>query len=787
MRPITLTLIAFALCALAGTQLSVAEENNTGVRTRPSADADAPVTRLIVKLRSSSQLSVQAGAATNGESALAASAAAAKERVSALATRAKLSMRETHAIGPNMHVMQVTPLAKGEALKETMARIQADSDVELVAEDRPVYAHAIPNDPGATNQWFLQAVQPAAINAYGAWDTTTGDSNVVIAVIDTGVRFDHPDLAGRLIQGYDFVSGDSATSFKTANDGDGRDADASDPGDWVTAQDGCGSASDSSWHGTRVSGIIGAASNNTRGVAGVTWAGRILPVRVLGKCGGFNSDVLAGLNWAAGQSIAGVPANTNPAKILNVSLGATGSCDSASASVTSTLASLGVLIVVSAGNEGGPVDSPANCPGATAIAGLRHAGTKVGYSSLGTEIVVSAPAGNCVNTGANDPCLYSIDTTYNTGATTPVANDDAYTDTINNNIGTSFSAPIVSGIAGLMLAVNSNLKQPQLVLRLQEGATKPFPTTSDTGTPAVCHVPVSAADIQGSECSCTTSTCGAGMANASGSVQAALRPIANVVVQGTVAAGASLTLQGGGSTAANSHTVTGYSWTRAGASISTGPTATVNAPTSGTTTVCLTVTDDAGKQDSAKTVITTTSSTTTAVAVGATDCVNAEVTVSATDASATEGGDTGTFTFTRTGSTTAALAVTIAMSGTATNGTDYQSIATTVNFAAGAATTTVTVTPVDNSAVDGSRSATVTVQSGTGYSAGSPATATVTIADNDTAATPAQSNGGGGGGGFLDPLMLVGLALTVLAMLGRGGHLPLPRRAKHLRQHVSRE
>jgi hypothetical protein len=336
-----------------------------------------------------------------------------------------------------------------------------------------------------------------------------------------------------------------------------------------------------------------------------------------------------------------------------------------------------------------------------------------------------------------------------------------------------------------MLAVNGNLKQPQLVLRLQEGATKPFPTTSDTGTPPVCHVPTGPTDLQPSECSCTTSTCGAGMANANGSVQAALRPIADVVVQGVVAPGAALTLQGGGSTAANGHTVTGYAWTRGGTSISTGPSANVNAPTSGTTTVCLTVTDDAGKLDTAKTVITTTSSTTSPVAAGDADCA-AEVTVTATDANASEaGGDTGTFTFTRSGSTTAVLAVTIAMSGTATNGGHYQSIPTTVNFAAGGATATVTVTPIDNSVVDGSRTVTVTIQSGTGYSAGSPATATVTIADNDTPAPPPQSNNGGGGGGLLDELMLVGLALAVLAMLGRGGRSP--RYAKQLRQHVSGE
>jgi serine protease len=119
--------------------------------------------------------------------------------------------------------------------------------------------------------------------------------------------------------------------------------------------------------------------------------------------------------------------------------------------VTSQLASQGVLIVVSAGNEGGPVDSPANCPGAMGILGLRHAGTKVGFSSLGPEIALGAPGGNCVNTAPGAACLFSIDTATNLGTTTPGTN--SYTDQFNINVGTSFSAPIVSGIAGLMLRI----------------------------------------------------------------------------------------------------------------------------------------------------------------------------------------------------------------------------------------------------------------------------------------------------------------------------------------------
>jgi serine protease len=789
MRP-TLKLLQVALLVLAATRVGAAETND-GVRHRPGADAEPTVERLIVKFRTN--LSIQAADAGNGESVSAtAQAAAAKARVSALAARTSLSMNETHAIGPGMHVMQVTPIKKGEALDDTIARVMADSEVEFAVPDRRMYLHATaPADTLYSGQWYLQSsvTTPSAIDAATAWDTTQGNSNTVIAVVDTGVRFDHPDLKivasqGHLLAGYDFISPNSANVFTAANDGDGRDADASDPGDWVTTADNCGRASNSSWHGTRVSGIIGALTNNNKGVAGINWDVKILPVRVIGKCGGFNSDVIAGLSWAAGLHVDGVPDNTNPAKIINVSLGGQGSCDSASANIMSTLASMGVLVVVSAGNEGGPVDSPANCPGAMGIAGLRHIGTKVGYSSLGPEIKLAAPAGNCPDDPAG--CMFSIDTTTNAGTQSPVPNNESYTGhtAANRNIGTSFSSPIVSGIAGLMLAVNSNLKSSALIARLQEGA-KPFPTTSDTvPAPPVCHTPAPTGDTQGDECICTTAVCGAGMANAPGALAAALRPIAAI---SSVNAGANVTLDGSGSTAANGRNVTSYSWTRGGVQISQTATASVPTPASGTVTACLTVIDDTGKQDTAVAAVTPTQITLSSAKAGSNPCLS-EVSVTATDASASEAGpDTGTFTLTRSGSTTAALDVTIAMSGTAVNGTTYQSIGTTVSFAAGSATATVTLTPIDDSTVNGSRSATLTVQSGTSYTAGSPSSATVTIADNDVAApAPQQSGGGGGGGGALDPLMLMGLAFALLVMLGRSSGR-LPRHAKQLLQHVTTE
>ena len=317
------------------------------------------------------------------------------------------------------------------------------------------------------------------MDALDAWDLTSGSNGVVIAELDTGVRFDHPDLrsttANRLLAGYDMIS-----SVPTGNTGEGRNPDASDPGDWISSADlknplfaGC-PTSDSSWHGTRVAGILGAISNNGVGIAGMTWSGWILPVRVLGKCGGYDSDILAGMAWAAGNHVEGVPDNPYPAQVLNMSLGAAGSCPQSYQDVVDTLVTEGVLVVVSAGNEGGPVDAPANCAGVAGIAGLRQVGTKVGFSSLGPEIALSAPGGNCVNSGAGEPCLFSIETTINSGTTTPATN--TYTDEFHFNVGTSFSAPIVAGIAGLMLAVNGNLNSNQLIARLQLGATAPFPS-----------------------------------------------------------------------------------------------------------------------------------------------------------------------------------------------------------------------------------------------------------------------------------------------------------------------
>src|SRR6185437_5151091 len=224
---------------------------------------------------------------------------------------------------------------------------------------------------------------------------------------------------------------------------------------------------------------------------GMSWNPYLLPVRALGKCGGYDSDIITGMQWAAGLSVTGVADNPYPASIINLSIGGSGACPSDYQAVIKTLTAMSVLVVASAGNESGPVDAPANCAGVLAVAGLRNVGTKVGYSSLGREVGIAAPAGNCVN--ASGACLRSIDTTVNLGLKAPGAN--GYSNETDVNLGTSFSAPIVSGIAALMRAVNANLTPPQLIARMEASAS-PFPPNT-AGLP-VCPM----VDATSGECSC---------------------------------------------------------------------------------------------------------------------------------------------------------------------------------------------------------------------------------------------------------------------------------------------
>jgi serine protease len=616
-RPVLLALALAAMPALAA--------------PRPHA-ATEPGDRLIVKLR-------DAPADSDSQ--------AVEARIKALRGASGVPVSRLHGLGHGMQVLRLDRVRPAAELDAAVAELRKDPRVESAEVDHRVRAHSYtPGDPLFTDQWFLQSIHPAAVRATNAWDIQRGGpspsaSNVVIAVLDTGVRFDHPDLrraaaGGKLLPGFDFVSADSANVFATANDGDGWDADPSDPGDWLSAAElarspfegrscGGGSKQDqptaSTWHGTRVAGLIAADTDNGIGVAGAAFNALILPVRVLGKCGGYDSDVIAAMYWSAGLSIplplvSGTPiVNSHPAKVINLSLGSVGSCNDMYATAVRDLTAKGVVVVASAGNEGGPVDTPANCSGVLAVGGLRHVGSKVGYSNLGPEVGVMAPAGNCGSSAANSPCLYSLMTTTDLGSRAPVG--PTYTDPFNANLGTSFSAPLAAATVGLMQATNPNLTITQLIGRMKSSAL-PFPRTSDSSPqPPTCHVPADSKDIQDSECLCTTAVCGAGMLDMGAAVRDARRPIAIAGSSGAVGAGKSITIDGSASLAAAGRSVARFAWTVASTSGGAGvpsiaaPTAattTVMSPTVGSYTLRLTITDDQGFSDTADVTVQATSS-----------------------------------------------------------------------------------------------------------------------------------------------------------------------------------
>jgi serine protease len=588
-----LVLIALAAGSLASSPTAAASgEYHPVLREQQIVDEGSRL-HVIVKLQPESSVSGNPSKATRAN------------RVQALAKRTGLVLAREREIAPDLVATQLDIGATRP--EDALARLARDPGVAFVQPDLRRYPLAVPNDAMLTNQWYLGSAQISAINATAAWDRELGSTGIVVAVVDTGVIFDHPDLGraatgGKLLPGYDFVSG------PRSNDGDDWDSDASDPGDWLTTADrsitelaNC-STRDSSWHGTRTAGIVGALTNNGIGFASVGWNVWVQPVRALGKCGGRDSDILAAIRWAAGLHVAGVPDNPTPARIINASFGAQGFCLPGYQQVIDELATRKALLVVAAGNEGSVVSSPGNCNGVATVAAIRHAGSKVGFSSLGPEVTLSAPGGNCVNP-PGQPCLFSIDTTSNDGTTVPATN--IYTGQLNAAVGTSNSAPIVAGIAGLMVSRNANLSTAQLIARLRE-AVVTFPVASTDPTVGFCHVPVDGNDVQVAECLCTTGTCGAGMAHALNSVEAADRPIAAIALPATVAAGQNVSFDASRSAAACNRSVASYSWTVVTPTVnppalSNATTATTSlvAPTSGSVVLRVTVTDNLGKSDSA--------------------------------------------------------------------------------------------------------------------------------------------------------------------------------------------
>ena len=373
-----------------------------------------------------------------------------------------------HQIG-DVWVLKLPAAVPDADLAAAASQLETDAAVQYADPVRRVQAQRVPNDPRFGSQWAL--TDPVGgINAPAAWDLQIGSTAMTIAVIDTGIT-QHPELAGRVLPGYDFIS-DPAT----ANDGNGRDNDPSDPGD-NTGDGECGDGApgeSSSWHGTFVSGLIAANTNNDDGIAGVDWNAKILPVRVLGRCGGTFDDVAAAILWAAGAPVAGAPLNPNPARVINLSLGGQSSCPQAVQDAINVALAQGAVVTIAAGNDSIDVIlfAPANCGGVIAVGASTRQGDRASYANYGRRVDISAPGGD----GNESDWILSISNDGQGGPRNP-----AYA----IGIGTSFAAPYVAGVASLMLARNANLT-PGQVLGILSGTSRSFLAGTTCANGAVC-------------------------------------------------------------------------------------------------------------------------------------------------------------------------------------------------------------------------------------------------------------------------------------------------------------
>ncbi|CAG9174514.1 MprA protease, GlyGly-CTERM protein-sorting domain-containing form [Cupriavidus pinatubonensis] len=431
-------------------------------------------------------------------------ATASEDRLERLRNQSGVNLAVRRSMAGNMQLLGIADgsHADPEALA---AKLRQDPRVADAVPDRWLHLHdTLPNDPEfASAQPYMMGTGTVTggANLPLAWDRSRGSTNMVVAVLDTGY-LRHPDLADKLLAGYDFISNDTI-----ANDGpnqSGRDPDATDPGDNVPANFLCpGSstpttqATPNSWHGTRVASVLGALTNNGQGIAGVDWNTRILPVRVSGRCGALLSDTVDGLRWAAGLSVPNVPDNPNPARVVNISLGG-GTCTSIEQQAINDVVARGVSVVVAAGNSAGALEAPADCSGVIAVTAHANDGENASFANVGPKVTISAPGGGCGNSKVvNGTCTTAqsfIRTLFNNGTTSL----GAYT--ISNSQGTSFAAPMVSGVVSLMLAVNSSLTPAQVTAALKSSA-RPHPS--------------------GTFCTTNPGVCGAGLLDADGALSAA--------------------------------------------------------------------------------------------------------------------------------------------------------------------------------------------------------------------------------------------------------------------------
>lgn len=434
-----------------------------------------------------------------------------------LSMTAKTGVSLKRSMSGQQHVILIDSFVSGEDLDKIMQNLRADPGIESVEADSQILPFQLPEDSLFEDQWPLHssAIIPAGMDLPAAWDLVENPTEVVVAVIDTGVLPDHVDLQGRILDGYDFISsfevGDNSllnqypeylSDFRS-NDNDGRDPDASDPGDWVNVSDANAMQSvgvecyvqQSTFHGTAMAGIIAGQSLHSHGITGVNWNAKILPARVSGKCGGSRSDMIDAIRWAAGIEDSALPYNPNPAKIINLSLGSNASCGFAEQAAIDEAWDAGVIVVAAAGNSAQNFDeiptSPASCNNVISVSAVRQDGHRAFYSNYGIGIDIAAPGGEGDN-GDGKPMIVAT----NYGEQSPLHGSH-----YKHVTGTSGAAAHVSGVLSLMLSAAPNLSNEQLTDYLLQSSNS---------------------FRQGGYPECDKNTCGAGTVNALSAVQAAI-------------------------------------------------------------------------------------------------------------------------------------------------------------------------------------------------------------------------------------------------------------------------
>ena len=402
----------------------------------PTLVKESHFNRFIIKYKEGSAAEHATGVALSTVNAAAMRAGVAGIAIQDNGKRAALSLQYLRKLAVDADLIRLSRGLDQVEADALLAQLRADPTVQYAQPDYRKQALVFtPNDFYYRLQWHYS--QPnVGIEAPGAWDISTG-AGAVVAVIDTGY-LDNSDLSANIVPGYDFI-----IDTDVAGDGDGRDPDAHDPGDWVSSHP-------SSFHGTHVAGTIAAVTNNSLGVAGVAFNAKVQPVRALGHGGGYTSDIADAIVWASGGSVSGVPANATPAEVINMSLGGGYSC--ASDPVTQLAIdganSRGSIVVVAAGNSNDDASyyTPAGCKGVITVGASGSDGARSYFSNYGPAVTVSAPGGNA--TSGSDPDDRWIWSLGNTGSQQPDPSPGG--DAVVGMIGTSMASPHVAGVVAQM-------------------------------------------------------------------------------------------------------------------------------------------------------------------------------------------------------------------------------------------------------------------------------------------------------------------------------------------------